>query len=330
MKRLRGGTSTASATRMNPRDRRVNAGYRGVAIAVAILVIAVIVGPLRPRIARADRVDDLIAELSSSSDRVRLSATLNLMKLGDPRAIDPLIARLKNDSEKSVRSTSASGLGQLVTSKVQGAQRARAVQALQHAEANDPMPVVQAQAGRALQAIGATSTPTPVPQAGGGIYVNIGPMSSKTGVPADDAKFRNVMVQVATKTMNRVAANMPTTWPGGGVPTKAQLAQKSIQGYFVDGTTNQVQVTVSGSTATISCKISMLLADFPNKSVFGFLNGSANVQGGSSPRDVELAREDCVAAVIEDLISKKIVPTIGSKSGISPTSQTRQTKAGNP
>jgi len=292
----------------------VNAGHRGVAIAIPIIVAAL--AALRPAPAYADRVDDLIKELkTSSSEKVRLSATLNLGKLGDPRAIDPLIDRLKNDSEKSVRSTSATGLGALVTSSVQGAQRARAVQALKDAEANDPSPVVQAQAGRALQAINA-SAPQPPPQTGGGVYVNIGPMSSKTGTPADDTKYRAMMVKVATKTMGKAASNMPTTWPGGGVPTKAALAQKSVQGFYVDGTLNEVKIDVSGSSATISCKISMLLASFPDKSVFGFLNGGAKVQASSSASEVALAREDCVSAVVEDLIAKKIVPTIKDKAGI--------------
>jgi hypothetical protein len=293
----------------------VNAGHRSAAIAVAFVVAALIA--LRPEPARADRVDDLISELSSSSDRVRLSATLNLGKLGDPRAIDPLIQRLLNDSDKSVRSTAATGLGALVTSSVQGALRQRVVQALQNAEKNDPHPVVQAQAGRALQTIGASAAPPP-PQGGGGgsVYVNIGPMSSKTTNQARNTTFRTVMVQTATKTMNKKAPNMPTTWPGGGVPTQAALAQKSTQGFYIDGTVNSVTTNVSGSSATISCKVSMLLADFPNKSVFGFLNGGANVQGSSSPAQIAIAEEDCVAAVVEDLIEQKIIPTISSKSGV--------------
>jgi hypothetical protein len=57
----------------------------------------------------------------------------------------------------------------------------------------------------------------------------------------------------------------------------------------------------------------MLLADFPDKSVFGFLNGGANVQGSASQRDIDLGTQDCIQAVVEDLITKKIVPTIKTK-----------------
>jgi hypothetical protein len=112
--------------------------------------------------------------------------------------------------------------------------------------------------------------------------------------------------------MAKVAAKMQTQWPGG-VPTKANLAQKSVSGFYVDGTLNTLSASVSGSTATITCKVSMLLADFPDKNMFGFLNGGASVQGAASASEQALAGEDCVSAVIEDLIAKKIVPTICTK-----------------
>ena len=52
--------------------------------------------------------------------------------------------------------------------------------------------------------------------------------------------------------------------------------------------------------------------------MFGFLNGKASVQGGSSQKDVDDAAQDCVQAVVENLIAKQIIPTIRSKTGISP------------
>ena len=141
-----------------------------------------------------------------------------------------------------------------------------------------------------------------------GVYVNVGPMSAGT----NNAKFQQLMVTTATNTLNKVAATMQTTW-AGGVPTQAALAQKNVKGFYVDGTLNTLTVTTAGNSAKVSCKISMLLADFPNKSVFGFLNGNAAVEGSASPRDIALASEDCVNAVVEDLIAKKIVPTIKAK-----------------
>jgi len=157
------------------------------------------------------------------------------------------------------------------------------------------------------------------PHAGGGgsgaIYVNIGPMSSKTGDSGADGKLKALMVKIATKTMTKAAGNMLTQWQGGGVPTKAMLDAKNTMGFYVDGTLNELKVKESGSSATVSCKINMLLASFPDKSIFGLLNGGASVQASGSATDIALAREDCVSAVVEDLIAKKIIPTINTKAG---------------
>lgn len=285
--------------------------HRATTIALRVLAFVVL---LSASTARADNVDTLIGQLEDGSDKVRLSAALNLSKLGDPKAILGLIKRLdaNNESSKNVRSAAAVGLGTLVGAKVKGSQRELAIKALRRAQSDDPSEFVKVQAERALEKIGAAGGGAPTP-GGGSIYVNVGPMSSKTGGP-NDAKFRTMMISVSTKTLTRVASNMQQTW-SGGVPNKQQLAAKGFSGFYVDGTLNEVKIEKSGNTATISCKVSMLLASFPEKSVFGFLNGGAKVQGSASQRDIDLGSEDCVSAVIEDLIAKKIVPTIKSKVG---------------
>jgi hypothetical protein len=266
--------------------------------------------------ARAQAVDKLAKDLESDSARVRLSAALNLTKLGDPRGILPLAKTLGNDSDAKVRSAAAVGLGKLVPASKSKSVNGLAINALKKAASNDGSELVKAQAENALKNLGVGAGGSSRPSGGGGgIYVNIGPMSSKTGNSAQDPKLRGLMQKTATSTLNRVARSMATTWKGGGAPTKSQLNAAGSQGFYVDGTLNELKVTTSGSSATVSCKISMLLASFPEKSVFGFLNGGAKVQGSSSPSDVAMAGEDCVAAVVEDLIAKKIVPTIQTKAG---------------
>ena len=297
-------------------------------------ISALLVGLTRGTPARADNVSDLVQQLATaSSDKVRLSAALNLTKLADPRAILPLVKALRNDSDETVRSTAAVGLGELVNDKTKSNIRNLAVSSLKTAAASDSSSLVRGQAAQALKAIGVTGgTPPPTqtpPPSGGAIYVNIGPMAAKTGNSATDAKLKALTVKVATKTMSKVASGMATTWPGG-VPTAAQLQAKSTQGFYVDGTVNELNVKQSGSSATISCKISMLLASFPDKSIFGLLNGGASVQASSSASEIALASEDCVSAVVEDLIAKKIVPTINTKAGVTTTASTSNSKAGTP
>jgi hypothetical protein len=268
---------------------------------------------MRAAPARADNVDELVRQLENDdSDKVRLSAALNLTKLGNARAIVPLAAAVERDSDKSVRGAAAVGLGKLVTDRTDPKVKAKAIAALTRARESDDSEFVKAQAARALKAIGATETVAP--PSGGAIYVNIGPMSSKTGDAAADPKLKALMVKIATRTMAKVASHMATTWPGG-VPTKAMLDAKSTVGFYVDGTLNDLKVKESRSSTMVSCKINMLLASFPDRSIFGLLSGGASVQASGSATDIALAREDCVSAVVEDLIAKKIVPTITTKAG---------------
>jgi hypothetical protein len=286
-------------------------------IAARITTIAAMLVVLaRSAPALADNVDELIRQLENDdSDKVRLSAALNLTKLGDQRAILALAKAIGNDANENVRGAAAVGLGKLVTDKTKSSIKNLAVSALKRALEGDDSDLVQGQADKALKAIGVTDAQVPTPPvSGGAIYVNIGPMSSKTGDATADPKFKALMVKVASKTMSRVATSMAITWPGGA-PTKAMLDAKSTVGFYVDGTLNELKAKETGSSMTVSCKINMLLASYPDKSIFGLLSGGASVQASGRASDLALAREDCVAAVVEDLIAKKIVPTINMKAG---------------
>jgi hypothetical protein len=263
------------------------------------------------RVAHADNVDTLIKQLSDSSEKVRLAAALNLAKAGDERAIYPLAKAVTGDDDKDVRAAAAVGLGKLIPNFPKNNRKGIALANLKAAAGNDSSSFVKQQAQKALDTInGGGSSPTTSGGAGG-IYVNIGPMSAKT-TSAINTKLRALMVKTAEKTMAKSAPTMSLTW-SGGTPTKSSLAARGVSGFYVDGTLNSLDIKTSGGGATISCKVSMLLADFPDKSVFGFLNGGASVTASSSQTDQNLAAEDCVTAVIENLIANKIVPTIKSK-----------------
>ena len=281
---------------------------------IAVIVVALLV--TLHRSAHADNLTTLIDQLEhDDSDRVRLAAAVSLAKAGDDKAILALAKCVTNDSDKNVRSACAIGLGNLVKPSTKSSFKNLAVANLKTAAQNDSSELVKSQANKALTQItgqGTSGGSSGTSSGGsGGIYVNIGPMSSKTG-SANDSKLRALMQKTATKTMQSRAGRMRLEWPGG-LPSKAVLASKGVAGFYVDGTLNELKVKVSGSSSTISCKVSMLLADFPDKSVFGFLNGGASVSASASQSDQDLASEDCVSAVIEDLIAKKIIPTICTK-----------------
>ncbi len=300
------------------RTRTRTVGFARAVLARVVTITAVLVILFRGSPARADNTSELIKQLDADSDKIRLAAAVNLTKLGDQKAILPLVKVLSNDGSADVRSAAAIAVAKLVDASTKSSIKNLVINALKKAEANDASSLVKSQATKSLAALGAGGggSGTPPPTSGkNGIYVNIGPMSSKTGDASADAKMRPAMVKVSTETLGKVASSMTTAW-AGGIPTSAQLNQKGFQGFYVDGTLNELKVATAGSSTTVSCKISMLLASFPDKSVFGFLNGGAKVQGGSSAKDIALSSDDCVSAVVESLIATKIVPTIKTKAGI--------------
>lgn len=259
--------------------------------------------------AKADKVDKLIKQLQTSSDyKVRLSAALNLAKIGDKRAIGPFIKALK-DSDKTVRGVAAASLGKLVDSGTNKKLRDRAIAALKEARDKDSNAFVRKQASKAYASLRKLSGGGTV--TAGGIYVNVSGLGDKTG----NAKLIKLMEKIIHKTFDKSAPEMSLVWPGGKDPTKKQLTSKKMKGFHVGGTLTELKEKPNGSTTIVSCKLSMLIATYPEKSMFAFLNGGANVQASNSARDIGYAKEDCVSAVVEDLVKKKIIPTIKMKAG---------------
>jgi len=259
--------------------------------------------------AKADKVDQLIKQLGTSSDyKVRLSAALNLAKIGDARAIGPFIKALE-DSDKTVRGVAAASLGKLVDSTTEPKLRDQAIAALKKARDTDGNAFVRKQAGKAYDVLKKLSGRAAV--VAGGIYVNISGLGDKTG----NRDLVALMERTIEKTFGKSAPEMTLAWPGGDSPSKKQLSQKKMKGFHVGGTLTSLTEKENGATTIVSCKLSMLIATYPEKSMFAFLNGGANVQASNSPRDIGYAKEDCVAAVVEDLVKKKIIPTIKMKAG---------------
>jgi RNase P/RNase MRP subunit p29 len=266
--------------------------------------------------AHADKIDDLIDQLDNSSDRVRITAVLALTNQQSPRSIDALAKTLGSRGEqKNIRGLAATALGRILQNgKPSAAQRKTAIDALTRAK-SDPEPFVSAKADAALAAADSGGGSTTQVAATNGVYTSIGPMAvnAPTASGPDKTKFRAMMEKTAKDTLAKTEPKIKQTWPGGKVPTKQDLDSKGIAGFYVDGTLNTLTIATSGKVATVTCKVSMLFASFPDRNIIGTLVGGAGVEGGSSPRDIELAKSDCVQAVVEDLIAKKIVPTIRSK-----------------
>jgi hypothetical protein len=226
-------------------------------------------------IARAgDNVDTLIGQLNNDdSDKVRFVAAVNLTKLGDQRAILPMVKCVGNDSDTKTRSACALGLGKLVTGATKSSIKNLVIATLNRVAAQDSSDSVKSQAAQSLTALGSTpSGGGSIPQQGtsnsgaGGAYVSVGGMSSKTG-GTNDAKLKAIMARSAQSALGKAGGKIMTQWAGGAAPTAADLNKKQVAGFYVDGTLNSATASVSGSTATITCKVSMLLASYPDKNI---------------------------------------------------------------
>lgn len=276
-----------------------------IAVALAFLVLLVGLGS-----ARADNVDKLLGDLKSGRDyKVRLSAALSLAKLGDPRAIPGLLTAL-DDADKTVRGAAVVGLGKLVDGSTSDSTRQRAIAALDKLAKGDPGDAVTKQAIKVRDTIAKLATASPLVK--GGLYIDLAPFSAKAkGAEA----MRDLMRATVQKGLVRLDPKIMVAWPGGKAPTQKDLDKISARGFHVDGNILDLSVTQKGSASLVSCKISMLIATYPGKSIFGFLEGGARVQGSNNPKDIEAAKQDCVVAVVEDLVAKKIMPTIRTKAG---------------
>jgi HEAT repeats len=272
------------------------------ALVLLALVVVVVGGTMWPSLARADKVDDLMLQLRSDPDyKVRLSAVLSLGKLGDRRAIAALIDGLA-DPDKSVRLVAAGALGKLVDATVPGDERARVANALSTVARSDAEQSVRSQAQRSFDAL--HSLPSP---GGHGVYVEIGGMADKT---LRGAAVIPVMRQTVLVTLQKQAPTYLLHAAGGRPAVEADWKRPGTTAFFVDASLTRLDAT----GGHVACAVSMIIATYPQKSMFGFLNGSAEVDVGSgSGQAVVSAQGDCVSAVMDDLVSSKIVPTIQAR-----------------
>ena len=254
--------------------------------------------------ARADRVADLSRQLETDSNyKVRLAAALTLGRLGDVRALPSLI-RAVDDSDKTVRGVSAAAVGRLIGGNVgedvwQGAKRA-----LERASKQDKDAFVRSQATKALESFGKEAT-----KAQARVYVQLGPMADGSG--GGNAILRTFMRDKLGQAFSHNAPEMCTKWQGGKDPDAKDLKAAGTKGaFYLDGTLTALTVERSGSSAEISCDVSLVLASYPEKSMFGFIKGGASLSTGSSDKMISGGKEECIEAVLVDLVEKKVVPAI--------------------
>ena len=198
---------------------------------------------------------------------------------------------------KTVRGVAAASLAKVIDASVDKKTRDRVLAALKSSMKSDSNDFVREQAKKSFNVLSKITSGS-----AGKIYVDVGTMSAK-----GDEAIQKLMRSEAEKALSKAGSNFRV---GGKSPTKKQMRSKGFSAFHIDGSIVSLTTTKESSATLVTCKISMLIATYPKKSMFGFLKGGASVQASRSARDIALAKQDCVAAVVEDLVKKRIVPTI--------------------
>lgn len=236
------------------------------------------------------KVEDLCRAVTDDQNyKVRVQAALVLGKLGDARAVRPLIRALA-DSNKTVRGIAASALGQLGDSA--------AVDPLRDLLRHESDPFVKGQAEKAVAALSGAG-------GGGGkrakIYVNFGAFLGGVKSAGPDA------AKILHEALSREIGKLPIVTLTLNPADQHNFGKSGMSGFYIDGNITKLEDSSAGGGAETSCDVKVMVARWPQKSIIMWTNAGASVQSGSRPRDRENARRDCLEASArglgEDLVN---------------------------
>ena len=230
----------------------------------------------------AAKVDELCRTVvdSSSNYKVRVQAALVLGKLGDARAVQPLIKAL-GDENRTVRGIAASALGQIGDPA--------ALDPLRDLVRRESDSFVKGQAEKAVAALAA---------AGGGagkqgakIYVNFGGFVG--GVKSAGPEAAKILHDALSRELGKLPI---VTLDARRRPTSTTSASPACRASTSTATSRSSRTAIGGGGSETSCDVKVMVARWPQKSIIMWTNAGASVQSGSRPRDKENARQDCLEA----------------------------------
>lgn len=261
----------------------------------------------------ADTVDRNVGQLqsSSSSYKVRLAAALALSKSKDPRAVIALSTALSSDRDATVRRVAALALEKMIDARTPDDAKALGIDALNQASTLDKDAKVRATAALALRAVAAyrkkrSSGNKPH------VFVNVDPTIDQSKRLSKAAGERvNKIVKI-----NVERTGYATSWPGGTLPTQAELSSSRSRAFIVASTVKKVDITKNGTQTQIACTVTVRVAPWQGKdggekweaNKAASASGSAKATTGSREREIEGGVRDCIEAVAEDVTSRQVVP----------------------
>jgi len=276
------------------------------------------------RAAGADTIDFSVHQITDSSYKVRLAATLALSKSRDRRAVIALAGALRNDDESTIRRVAALALGKMIDARTSEDAKEIGLEALAEAAASDPDPAVRATAQRIQQDLAGLrrrrkeSRPEARPEVRPEVrpdrpevFVNIEGATDQSRVAPTDAGER--LSRVVKRTLERTG--YATSWPGG-LPTQTELATSHSRAFIVASTVKHIDISRVSRQTQVSCKLEIRVAPWSgtdggekweaNKAASA--SGSAKAMTGNTDRDIASGVRDCLEAVAEDVTAKHILP----------------------
>jgi hypothetical protein len=266
--------------------------------------------PLYFGTAIADTIDQSVREMSSSSQKVRLAATLSLAKSKDARAVLAVSGALNDDSDPTIRRVSALALEKMVDASTANDAKALAIDALERAARSDRDAKVKSSAAATLKTLaalrkGANASSKPT------VFVNIDGAVDQSNRAPKDAPDR--LIKIVKKSIEKTGYS--TSWPGG-LPTNKELTQSKSQAYIVAANVKKIDVTKGARQTTIACTVAIRVAPWSGKdggekweaNKSASASGSAKAMTGNSDRDVNAGMRDCLDAVAEDVTNRQVVP----------------------
>jgi hypothetical protein len=246
----------------------------------ALALVTVTVAFLR--VAHADRIGDLTAMLSSSSEKTRISAVVSLAKLGDKRVLKPLVTAL-HDPNPQIRALAATALGKLG--------HKAALPALTEMAQNDADTAVRARAAEAAAMVAkanhiASDLPSSTKQArhtsGFGhsphavadkpdLYVLVKGTNDDSPGKAD-----KLTRKMNADILRQVFVDELKTAPQ--VTTTASVAQRwGLDARHIDLSVVKMEVVQNGGYVEMQTELRLAISDDTGK-MLSFLSGGAKVQ----------------------------------------------------
>ncbi|HEU0035460.1 MAG TPA: HEAT repeat domain-containing protein [Kofleriaceae bacterium] len=283
---------------------------RTLAVAAACLLVCI-------RVAAADAVATSVRDLGTDgSPRVRLAAALSLSKSKDARAVIALGNAIRHDTDPGIRKICVLALEKMIDARTAADAIDLGMAALEEASSIDKDAKVRDAAQKAVRTLAAfrSSNRKRVVSRGNKpeVFVNIDhTIDQSKQLPAGHSER---LAEIVKHSVERTG--YATTWPGGTLPTSAELSSSRSRAFIVASTVKKIEITKLGSQTQIACTVAVRVAPWSGKdggekweaNRAAQASGSAKAMTGNRDRDIQGGVRDCVEAVAEDVTQRQVVP----------------------